>query len=65
MGSIDYPNTEKTMVQKKPAGGAEFVEKTSSTDVSDAMAAGFDGLSDDECKALEKRRMYLPLAHRD
>jgi hypothetical protein len=59
MGSINYPNTEKTIVQEKPTGGAEFLEKTSSTDVSDTMAAGFDGLSDDECKALEKRRMHL------
>jgi hypothetical protein len=59
MDSTNYPNTEKTIVQEKPTGGAEFLEKTSSIDVSDTMAAGFDGLSDDECKTLEKRRMYL------
>jgi hypothetical protein len=62
MGSINSPNTEKTIVQEKPTGGAEFLERTSSTDVSDTMGAGFDGLNDDECKALEKRRMHLTLS---
>jgi hypothetical protein len=59
MGSTNYSHREEAMVQEKPTGGAEFVEKTSSIDVSDTIAAGFDGLSDDECKVLEKRRMYL------
>ena len=44
-------------------GGVELVEKTLSTEFSDNnTAAGFDGLSDSECQALEKRRVYLTLA---
>ncbi len=59
MGSISYPDTEKTIVHEKPTGDAELLERTSSKDFSHTTGAGFDGLSDDDCKALEKRRMYL------
>ena len=59
MGSINYPNTEKSMHHEKSTGGVELCEKTSITDAPDSIAAGFDGLTDDECKTLEKRRMYL------
>ena len=58
MGSTNYSHRQEA-IQKKSTGGAECLEKTSSTDISDTMVAGFDGLSDNECKALEKRRMYL------
>lgn len=62
MDSIIYSNTEKPIVQEKSMGDVQFVEKTSSTDFSDNnTTAGFDGLSDSDCKALEKRRTYLIL----
>jgi hypothetical protein len=62
MASINYSNTEKTIIEEKSQRGAEFLEKTSSINASETMAAGFDGLSDEECKALEKRRMCLFLS---
>ena len=63
MDPINSPVAEKTIVQAKSTGGVELVEKTSSTDVSDTnTGTGFDGLTDTECQALEKRRMYLNLA---
>lgn len=63
MDSINNPKAEKGAVQEKPMAGVELIEKTPSTDSSDNnTAAEFDGLSDSECKALEKRRVYFTLA---
>lgn len=55
MAPTNYFNAEKIIVEEKSQGGAEFREKTSSTEELETVGDGFDGLSEYECKALEKR----------
>jgi hypothetical protein len=63
MDSINFSKADKAVIQEKPMIDVRFIEKVSTNNFLDnTTTAGFDGLSETDCKALEKRRMYLNLA---